>query len=254
MKNLKPILFLIIIISGIILAFLNKERVVVVDNPDFVFEEKDLSEEPENKTLFQKEETEMYMINYGNVTEITEDAPLADIKRYIEDRVSQFKAESGFENITEEDKDMLGFNRGMKYTLEFSYSEKESSTIKTYILKTAVFTGGAHGNLEVLTFSYDKKTGSRISLSDLFNTSAENYLPVLAALGDKFLQSEYPEVAFYEGLKPEPANWATWYATDDSIVFIFQTYQVVPYAYGTPEFSVKVAGVLDIVNMNYFEN
>ncbi|MEZ4103004.1 MAG: hypothetical protein R3B55_00270 [Candidatus Paceibacterota bacterium] len=44
----------------------------------------------------------------------------------------------------------------MKYTLDFTYELKESDTIKTYIIKSAVFTGGAHGNLEILTFNYEK--------------------------------------------------------------------------------------------------
>jgi hypothetical protein len=253
MKNFKSILLLVIIISAIFLALFNKKRVIVVDNPDFVFEEKTETEDV-SSSPFEREETDLYTIDYGNIKEIADDAPLSDINRYIEDRVSQFKTESGFENFTEEDKEFLGFNRGMKYTLEFDYEIKESSFIKTYILKTVVFTGGAHGNIEILTFNYDKNTGNRISLSDVFNTPASEYLPVLAALGDKFLQSEYPEVGFYEGLAPEPSNWATWYAKEDSLVFIFQTYQVVPYAYGTPEFEVKARGVADFINMKYFNN
>ncbi|MEZ4103003.1 MAG: RsiV family protein [Candidatus Paceibacterota bacterium] len=48
-------------------------------------------------------------------------------------------------------------------------------------------------------------------------------------------------------VSPEPANWATWYATDTSLVFIFQTYQVVPYAYGTPEFRSCCKGVSDFI-------
>jgi hypothetical protein len=117
-----------------------------------------------------------------------------------------------------------------------------------------VFTGGAHGNLEILTFHYDKETGKRISLNDIFTKTPAQYLPVLAGLGEKFLQEKYADVAFFDGLKPEPVNWATWYTTDDAVVFIFQTYQVVPWAYGTPELEVKVSEVSEIINTKYFTN
>ena len=71
---------------------------------------------------------------------------------------------------------------------------------------------------------------------------------------EKFLQEKYADVAFFDGLAPEPVNWATWYTTDDAVVFIFQTYQVVPWAYGTPELEVKVGEVSEIINTKYFIN
>jgi len=86
----------------------------------------------------------------------------------------------------------------------------------------------------------------------VFTKSPAQYLPVLAALGDKFLDDEYKEVAFHEGLDAQPANWTTWYATNTSLIFIFQTYQVVPYAYGTPEFEVVAKGVSDFIKLDYF--
>lgn len=253
MTKFKTILLILMLGLALYLGVFKGRKPVVVENPGIWIDEEVAPEEEVSAGTWETDESDLYKITY-DLSGITDEEAKPDIERWVSDRVSQFKEEAGFENLTEEDKEFLGFNRGMKYTLDFTYELKESEKIKTYIIKSSVFTGGAHGNLEILTFHYDKETGKRISLSDVFTKSPSQYLPVLAALGDKFLQSEYPDVAFYEGLAPEPVNWATWYAKDDSLVFIFQTYQVVPYAYGTPEFEVKAAGVSDFINLKYFTN
>jgi hypothetical protein len=253
MTKFKTILLILMLGLALYLGVFKERKSVVVENPGIWVDEEVTPEEEAPAGVWETDESEFYKITY-DLSGVTDENVKPDIERWVSDRVSQFKEESGFENLTEEDKEVLGFNRGMKYTLDFTYDLKESEKIKTYIIKSSVFTGGAHGNLEVLTFHYEKETGKRISLSDVFTKSPSQYLPVLAALGDKFLESEYPDVAFYEGLAPEPVNWATWYAKDDSLVFIFQTYQVVPYAYGTPEFEVKASGVSDFINLKYFTN
>lgn len=254
MKIIKVFLVLAMIALAVYFGVFKERKSVVVENPDIWIDEEVFDENTITTPLtWENEDTDLYSITY-KLGDITEENPKQDIERWVSDRVSQFKTEAGFETMTEEDKEVLGFNRGMKYTLEFSYKIKESEKIKTYIVSSAVFTGGAHGNLEVLTFNYEKESGKRISLNNIFVKSPSEYLPVLAALGDKFLENKYPEVGFYEGLAPEPANWTTWYATDTSIVFIFQTYQVVPYAYGTPEFEVSANGISDFINTDYFSN
>lgn len=253
MTKLKIVPLILMLGLALYLGVFKERKSVVVENPKIWINEAPIIEDGPKLTVWETDETDSYKITY-DLSGITDEDVKPDIQRWVSDRVSQFKSESGFENLTEGDKEALGFNRGMKYTLDFTYELKESEKIKTYIIYSSVFTGGAHGNLEVLTFHYEKETGRRISLNDIFTKTPAQYLSVLAALGDKFLQSEYADVAFYEGLKPEPANWATWYATDDAVVFIFQTYQVVPWAYGTPELEVKVIDVADIINTKYFIN
>ncbi len=254
MSKLRILLLILMFVTAGVLMLLQRDRSPEVFVNDFELEEQDTQPESDPAVftpgVWQDEDTEMYQIKY-NLPQIDEIAK-SDIERMVNNRVRIFMEESNFESFTEEDKEFLGFNRGMKYTLEFNLDVKESEKIKTYILKTAVFTSGAHGNLELMSFNYDKSSGKRLGLNDVFKKPATEYLPVLAALGDKFLQAEYSEVAFYEGLAPEPANWATWYATDDAIIFIFHPYQVVPWAYGTPEFEVKAGGVADFINMDYF--
>lgn len=247
----KAVILIVMLGLALYLGVFKERKPVVVDNPKIWIDEKIPLEEQPKPGLWETEETDLYKITY-KLSDITDENVKPDIERWVSDRVSQFKTESGFETMTEEDRETLGFNRGIKYTLDFSYERKESKKITTYIVKSAVFTGGAHGNLEILTFNYEKETGKRISLNNIFKKGPSEYLPVLAALGDKFLEEKYKEVGMNEGLAPEPANWATWYATDTSLVFIFQTYQVVPYAYGTPEFTVVAKGVTDFIDLQYF--
>jgi ABC-type cobalt transport system substrate-binding protein len=254
MSKLHSILLILMIITAGVLMLLQKSRNSEVFVGDLESEEQISDLESDLAVsmpgIWQDESTEMYQIKY-NLPQIDEIAK-SDIERSVNDRVRAFMEDSNFESFTEEDKEFLGFNRGMKYTLEFNLDVKESVKIKTYILKTAVFTGGAHGNLELMSFNYDKASGKRLGLNDVFKKPATEYLPVLAALGDKFLRAEYGDVAFYDGLNPVPSNWSLWYATDDAIIFIFHPYQVVPWAYGTPELKVVAAGVSDFINIDYF--
>ena len=260
MSKIKYVILILIIALGGYLIFFDKgSKGVIVDNSSSISEGDDLDvtgEEDilvEENSAFTNEESDFFIIKY-ELSGINEDGANSDIARFVEGRVSQFKNESGFENLTEEDKETLGFNRGMKYTLDFSYDLKESDYVKSYILKTAVFTGGAHGNLELISFNYDKETGKRLGLNNIFTKSASEYLPALSAFGINYFKEKFPEFFVLEGLKPEPLNWSVWYTENDSIVFIFQTYQVVPYAYGTPEMFIKTENLSKFINEEYFAN
>jgi hypothetical protein len=253
MKKFKIILLILMLGAGLYFGVFRERKAAVVENPKIWIDEVVTNEDLPKPAPWETDETDLYKITY-NLSGITDENVKPDIERWVSDRVSQFKSESGFANFTAEDKETLGFNRGMKYTLDFTYELKESKKIDTYIIRSAVFTGGAHGNLEILTFHYEKETGRRISLSDVFTKRPSVFLPVLESLGKSFLELNYEDVAFYEGLAPEPVNWATWYAKDDALVFIFQTYQVVPWAYGTPELKVNIEDLTEIINLKYFTN
>lgn len=244
-----------LVIAGYLMFFDKGSKSIVVDNSDsFGDEIVDVSNGNSNLSdSFTNEESEFFIIKY-ELSGIDDEAASSDIERFVKDRVSQFKEDGDFQNISEADKEFLGFNRGMKYTLDFSYDLKESEYVKSYILKISVFTGGAHGNLELASFNYSKDSGKRLSLNNMFKKSASEYLPVLSAFGINYFKEKYPEVFVLDGLKPEPLNWGVWYAEDDAVVFVFQTYQVVPYAYGTPEMSIKVENLSRFINEEYFAN
>jgi len=261
MKKLKYLILLILVVVIVYMGVFKERKTVVTENPYLPEDgaEADSLDQPyvplETNPSWENEEAEFFKITY-ELSDIKDESAKLDVDRFVSDRVSQFKNEANFESLSEGDIEALGFNRGMKYTLDFSFELKESDFIKSYILKTAVFTGGAHGNLEVLSFNYEKETGKRLGLKDVFKKSPAEYLPVLSAQGLTSLSSkkEYEGLVSYEGLTPETTNWSVWYTTNDSLNFIFQTYQVVPYAYGTPEVSIKAEDISKLINEEYFSN
>lgn len=252
MKNLKTILVILMLaVAGFLIFFKLPDDKIVVDNPNLVDDTETLPNENTEKELWEDEISDYYEIKY-ELSGISDENVIADMNRWISDRVYQFKKDGNFANLSPQDVETLGFNNGMKYSINFKYNLHESKTIKSYILRTEYFTGGAHGNVEIISFNYEKEGGKRLGLNDVFEKSAEEYLPVLSALGDKYFNVKYGEGYFPEGLSPKPSNFGVWYTDDEKITFVFQPYQIAPYAYGIPEFPVVASGVSDFINLDYF--
>ncbi|MEZ4113969.1 MAG: hypothetical protein R3B65_00705 [Candidatus Paceibacterota bacterium] len=123
MTKLKTIVLIIILGLAMYFGVFKERKAVVVDNPGIWIDEDVQMENIEKPGLWEDEETEFYKITY-DLSGITDENAKPDIERWVADRVFQFKDESGFKDFTEEDKEILGFNRGMKYTLDFTYELK----------------------------------------------------------------------------------------------------------------------------------
>lgn len=121
------------------------------------------------------------------------------------------------------------------WNLDISYTKHESDTIVSYIVQGYEYTGGAHGNIFLESFNYDKQTGKRIDVMDII--SEQDSLNVFAALADKELTIEYPE-----GSSGTKENWNIWYADNSSVTFIFVPYQIASYATGQQELTIVTTG------------
>lgn len=125
---------------------------------------------------------------------------------------------------------------GVPYELESTYSTTHASpSVLSIIWKTASYTGGAHGNLEISTTTYDMKTGSLIDLYDVFGNldialdqTGRYSAKVLArSLGDM-----YNEDMLRSGTAPEAENFSAFALIPAGIRIFFQPYQVAPWAAG----------------------
>jgi len=253
--NKLHITFFIITITLIgYLFFIENQKTIVFQAPPFEeIPTGGFSDDSESQTLWQDEESGFYFITY-NLSGIEDGEAENDINRFISDKVFDFKSNGNFENLTQEEIEILGFNRGAKYSLAFSYELKESHGIKSYIVRSDSYLGGAHGNSEIMSFNYDKNTGNRLSLNNIFKVLPQNYLPILSSFGEEYFNTELPESFFAEGVAPLSTNWSVWYATDESLVFIFQPYQVAPYVYGVGEMSVPLEHLSLFLDQKYFNN
>lgn len=153
--------------------------------------------------------------------------------------------------LTKDDADRMYISASDPYeTIVNTKIEKSSKTV-TYILYVYQYTGGAHGATGVYTFTYDKD-GKLIKESDVFEN---NYLDVIAPLAKDYFyinldENKNPRM-IDDGTSPEYENYKTWYLTDDSLVFIFEQYQVGPYVLGIQEFRIDKEKVKNILKSEY---
>ncbi len=133
----------------------------------------------------------------------------------------------------------------------YSYSEVEILTgrvmhvqddILSYGMEQYVYTGGAHGVSNRYFYNYDLRTGELISEEDIF---IEGYEEKLADILRHNLVAQNPETQVIDDLyqteydvdKIVPNN--NFYYTEDGIIYVFNPYEIAPYAYGETEIMVS---------------
>ena len=125
---------------------------------------------------------------------------------------------------------------GVPYELESTYSTTHASpSVLSIIWKTASYTGGAHGNLEISTTTYDMKTGSLIDLYDVFGNldiALEQMGRYSAKVLARSLGDMYNEDMLRSGTAPEAENFSAFALIPAGIRIFFQPYQVAPWAAG----------------------
>jgi hypothetical protein len=155
------------------------------------------------------------------------------------------------ENISDSDAAMMGLGGDRIYNLTMTTRIATSTQTVTYIIEAYTFMGGAHGNTDVATFTYDK-AGKLVTLDDIFSAP---YLEKIAGLSRTYFYNTLGDYMNPEMIDPgttaTTTNFSTWYLTDANITFIFGQYQVGPYVIGMPEFSISKTNLSDILSEKY---
>lgn len=100
--------------------------------------------------------------------------------------------------------------------------------------------GSAHPSSYVETKNYDMRTGLEFELKDIFKSDSD-YLNFISAYVINSLREQYKEdrealdMYVEEGAGPKENNFREFVLEEDGIHFIFNSYQVAPYALGIPE-------------------
>ena len=113
-----------------------------------------------------------------------------------------------FQNTYGEEPDL-----GVPYELETTYSTTRSTpSVLSIVWKTASYTGGAHGNLEITTTTYDMKSGALIDLYDVFE-NLDTALDVMSRYCTKALTKSlgdmYNDDMLRSGTAPEAENFSS---------------------------------------------
>ena len=135
--------------------------------------------------------------------------------------------------------------QNVPYELETTYSTtRPSPSVLSIVWKTASYTGGAHGNLELSSTTYNLKTGTLVELYDVFD-NLETALDIMSRFCAKALAQSlgdmYNNDMLNDGTAPEAENFSSFALTPAGIRIFFQPYQVAPWAAGAQVVDIPLA-------------
>lgn len=126
------------------------------------------------------------------------------------------------------------------YEAKMNYEVKENDFgIISIVVKTSIYTGGAHGNTNLETYNIGKKDLKLINFESFFYENAKSYFEMkindMIENKEKVYNINGDEVAFYEDVEIN-LDRAGIYFEGENINFIFPLYEIAPYSSGIPVF------------------
>jgi hypothetical protein len=184
---------------------------------------------------------------------------VATMKTAMQQFVDQFKKDGNFANLTAEDVKMMRFDE-RKEALSSEYKTYTGAHTISYSFLIYEDTLGAHPNSFYRTFTFDTNTGSELSLADLFLPS----IPYLERVSNR-VRTDLPGIitkmsgdssfiatdSIKSGTTPDTNNFANFYLDGKNLVFIFEPYQVGPYALGTVADPIPLAQLSDSLKAEF---
>lgn len=179
---------------------------------------------------------------------------VAVMEDFIEETVSDFKAQGNFDNLTPEDVQIMGLSEDRKESIAASYEETLGRNAVSYAYTLFVDTLGAHPNTFYRTFTFDLATGAELDIADLFIPRSD-YLKRLSAISQFELAKTLGEFADVEyiaqGTVPDALNFQSFVMDGDALVLLFPPYQVAPYAAGPQSVTIPLSQLADILKPEY---
>jgi len=162
-------------------------------------------------------------------------------KKYFADILMEFK--KSFSTVDEE---------YMPWNLMDSIHIDDSKTNYVHLETfTYSFTGGAHGNGYESHYLVDKTNGNKLTLEDVFKNKRK-----LNALVDSYFRKSV-DLSPNENL--QDAGWFiegrleannNFYFSDKNVVFVYNAYEIGPYAAGAPSVEIPLSKLTDILKIN----
>lgn len=206
--------------------------------------------EPTATTAWPSAEVRQQKISENTVVyTITAIYPVAEseavtmyFKHFVDDQIASFKNDVGGVPATE----------GQQVSLDISYRHQQATRADAYVFTIATDTGGAHGLQATKTFSFSA-SGSPITLDSLFTNTDTALKSISVYVQAELMKREFADVDWIkEGAAPTKDNYQQFVVTDDGITFLFDPYQVAPYAAGLQTVNVPKAIFAKQANSAYF--
>lgn len=179
---------------------------------------------------------------------------VASMKKFVSDTVAQFKTDGNFANLTAEDVQVMGFDKGRKEKLKIMYLVAPAVRTVSYVFTIYEDTLGAHGNTFFHTFTFDTKTGTQLSLADAFLPNAP-YLDTLSSISRAKLPAVIganADTKFIEpGTTPESKNFENFFFNGSDFVLLFAPYAVAPYSDGPQTLRIPLTDLASTLKTEY---
>jgi hypothetical protein len=120
--------------------------------------------------------------------------------------------------------------------------ESRREHVVTYFAELDYYEGGAHGVSQLLTMNFDDRTGSQITLADLYETILQPQLEkqllekLMETTGTTSLEQLHDKGYLYSMDMFASENFIL---EDDAITFIYNPYEIAPYSMGRIELTVE---------------
>lgn len=231
-------ILLIMITAGVIFWLYNNKPSPVVVPPIIVNNEFKITD----NEIVEEDAQKIIAVSYPSVgiKEIDD-----DIKSFVDEEVKSFK-EIEYVPVGGGD---------VKYYLYIEYfSTMFNKDIVSFKFNISNYTGGAHGNENVVSFTYNIKEKKKMELSSFFNS--ESYLQKISDLAiEDLLKDPYAEESWIrEGAGANIDNYSSFIVTENAFIFYFPPYQVAPYAGGEKQVIILFSNLKDILNPTIFGN
>ena len=160
--------------------------------------------------------------------------------------------------------DFLSLDNGTPQSRQqvFITVEEDNDRYVTYFQESYLYTGGAHGITIQSGASFNRMTGQRFTF-DMFTEPL-----ALVGLIRESLKTQYfdvlmdgtdvafDEVLFAESVEEFPLPVTEPWIRNDSVVFVYQSYEIAPYALGIPQCGIpyrELKGFLTEEGVSFFE-
>ncbi len=173
------------------------------------------------------------------------DAITAIFKKFAEDQITAFKEDTA--GIEDQPLDAPSM------ALQVTYEIKQTDKVQNYIFSIYTDTGGAHGLMATKTYAFTK-TGEVVELADLFTDKTIGLEKVANEAKRELKTREFAEVAWIdEGASPTEDNYQNFIVGANEVTFIFDAYQVAPYAAGAQSVIVPISIFKAVANTDLFD-
>lgn len=147
---------------------------------------------------------------------------------FVEDQILQFKEDTAWVTDPAIDSASKG-----TLSLSIAYTEQKSAIADTYIFTSTIYTGGAHGLQVTKTFTFDQY-GAPITINDLFAKPDAGLKAVASFVQNEITKKNISDPQWIaDGAGANVENYQSFVFGTDGVTFIFDPYQVAPYAVGT---------------------